>query len=534
MLRSQLGVQGLADRLFDQRFLSNADTLQDPNVFPDMEKAVERIRQALEVGEQVGIIGDYDCDGITATAQLVRLFERHGIQPFVRLPHRVRDGYGVHNEMIAECHMAGVTLLLTVDTGIAAHEEVAEASARGIDVIVTDHHSIPQTLPDAYAILHPELAPQYPAPHPSGAGVVYQLLRGVQGESWDDQATDAALAMIGTIADVVELRGDNRTLVQWGLQCLPTLAKNHPIRMLLEQAKLNATETRSTDIAFRVAPRINASGRMDDPHLALDALLAGGNAVATLQDLNTERQEQTEKCMQAVLQDLGLEAVDGTKHSEGPGHPEPASLLCSASEHYPTGIVGLIAGRLTERFGRPSMIATVDGDVCTASLRSPTAYNITAGLERCKDLLEGFGGHAQAAGCTVKRSNWDALCARLAEDITARTEPDDLLPTLVIDATLDPRDIMLELLEDLERLEPYGQGNREPLFLLQNVQLESLRTVGEDDAHLQCTVGNLKAIGFRMGHALPLCQQPVDLVCRLQIDTWQGWRKPQLIIVNMQ
>jgi single-stranded-DNA-specific exonuclease len=242
-------------------------------------------------------------------------------------------------------------------------------------------------------------------------------------------------------------------------------------------------------------------------------------------ELNAERQRQTEQWFEAATRDVGFDAANLSALPP---------LLASASEEYPHGIIGLIAGRLTEATGRPSIIATFDGEACVASLRSPPAYHITEGLERCADLLDRFGGHARAAGCTLRRDRWPELCERLRADIAARTQTADLQPSLDIDAVLDPRDVSLPLLESLRRLEPHGQGNPEPMFLLQNVRLESSRCVGQDQAHLQTRIGNLKAIGFRLGHMIDQCSEPLDVACRLALDSWQGQLQPQIIIADVR
>ena len=252
-----------------------------------------RVRGAIAAHETIGIFGDYDCDGITATALLVRFFRRHGVEPVVRLPHRVHDGYGLSRSMVEECAARGITLLLTVDTGITAVQEIAAAAELGIDVIVTDHHHVPAEVPQALALIHPALAPDHPLPHPSGVGVALQFVRALDGtDAWKDHQTDLALAAIGTIADLVELRGMNRTLVQQGIAALNTLQEG-PLALLAASVRTHGAPLTSTDIAFRLSPRINAAGRMEDPHIALTALLEGGEALATLERLNAHRQDAT-------------------------------------------------------------------------------------------------------------------------------------------------------------------------------------------------------------------------------------------------
>lgn len=525
-------------RLLLERALAGG-VMPSPQIFPDMPRATERVRSALAAHETIGIFGDYDCDGITATALLVRYFRRHGVEPVVRLPHRVHDGYGLSRAIVEECAARGVTLLLTVDTGITAVEEIAAASALGIDVIITDHHHVPAEVPRALALIHPALAPSHPLPHPSGVGVALQLVRALEGtDEWNDHQTDRALAAIGTIADLVELRGMNRTLVQQGIAALNTL-KEGPLALLTTSVRTHGAPLTSTDIAFRLSPRINAAGRMQDPLIALRALLEGGEALAMLEQLNTHRQDATGSLITRAWELLHLSPQPRAEELSA-----LPSLLAVADTEFPEGLIGLIAGRLTEVTGHPSIVATIRnqatggrdrrGGECTASLRSTRAYHITEGLERIADLLSSFGGHAQAAGCTFPERNLTEVIRRLSKDTAARTKREDLTPTLTTDAVIEAKDISLNFCEQMKHLEPYGQGNPEPLFLLQNVQLEQMRRVGNDGAHLQCRIAGFKTIGWRLGHLIDAAVAPLDVVCKIGIDTWNGNRAPQIVIEDIR
>lgn len=493
-------------------------TLNHPNVFPDCKRAVERIERAIDIGENIALFGDYDCDGITAIAQLIRMFRRRGVEPHVRLPHRVNDGYGFHAGIVEEFTHKQIKLVITADTGITATKEVAALQAQGIDVIITDHHHPQAEIPPAYAILHPLLSGRYALPHPSGAGVALQLIRAIEGGDWEGMATDWALASLGTVADLVELRGDNRTIVHHGLRALNTAPLEGGLRTLVDHIQHEAPLT-STDIAFRIAPRINAAGRMEDPMIALKALLEGGESLLKIEQLNVERQKQT-----AVLVE---EAVD--RFSEG----TPPSFLFLADERYPHGLLGLIAGRLTEYYGKPSLVAAIDGTTCTASLRSPAIYNVTAALERSAKHLERFGGHAQAAGCTFALSEREALHTSLQADVAEYADPMQLVPTVPVDAIVDPETVTVDFCEELLSLEPFGQGNMEPRFLFPALFATNTRAVG-GGAHLQLFAGGMKAIGFGLGHLEGALDERIDVVARVGIDTWQGRNKPQLFIEDIR
>lgn len=511
----------IVERLRRQRAITDddGDGWCDPLRYPDAAKAAKRVLQACAQEEKIGIFGDYDCDGITSTAQMVRLLQRHGTEPIVRLPHRVRDGYGLKISHIEECRAAGITLLLTVDTGIVAHDALALARMQGIDVIVLDHHHS-NVCPDAYAILHPAFATNLPEPYPSAAGVVFSFLHAVEGEDWLDRDTDLVLAMMGTVADVVPLLGANRRLVQEGLVALQRLPTG-PLRTFVESVG-NGLALSSTDVAFRLAPRINAAGRMADPLLALEALLAGGEALEHLSILNTRRQEETERAVTQALREMQERTGD------------LPVFLTVASASYMPGIVGLIAGKLSERFGRPSMAAHIAGETCTASLRAPPGYHVTEALQRVAHLLTNFGGHAQAAGATFPLAHATELFRLLEEDAAERIPTECLVPTLPIDALLPLASLTLAFSTGLQSLQPFGQGNPNPLFLVRNVTLQNPRTCGKTGSHLQAALPGVKVIGFGLGSLLEQARQPVDLVCRIGTDMWNDRATPQVFVQDIR
>lgn len=503
--------------LFAQRGIDphKAPVLHAPDIFPDMQRAVERIKQAISAGEHIGIFGDYDCDGVTAVAQLVRYFERSGVTPWVRLPHRERDGYGLKRHIVHEAVAHNISLLITADTGITAVEEVRMLKEHGIDTIITDHHSAHPELPLAYALIHPVLC-TYPAPHPCGAGVVFKLISALEGGAYEGRTTDSALAMLGTVADLVELRGENRAVVQLGLTALSTLS-DEPLAALRD-ACINAQTITARDVAFRIAPRINAAGRMAEPDIALRALLRGGTDLAALTTLNTERQDITQKLLEEALAQFDERNLP--------------PVLVSVSETYPHGIVGLIAGKLTETFGRPSLVAHCNGETCTASLRSTPAYHVTLGLEKCSDLLQSFGGHAQAAGCTFTLENLPALRARLCEDVRSTVDTGDLAPTMQLDIEVDIHQITPDLCAEISQLEPFGQGNPEPLLLIRNVDLAHMRPCGQEGKHLTGRIGGIKGIGFGLGH-LAEVDGAVDIAATIEMSEWNGVVEPQLVIKDI-
>ncbi len=493
----------------------------DATVFPDAMKAVERVRSAISRDEKIAIFGDYDCDGVTASAQILRALRRHGADPLLRLPHRVHDGYGLRPKHIDEFKAAGITLLITVDTGISAHDALTHAKDAGIDVIILDHHHM-TSVPEAFAILHPALAPDFPPPHPAAAGVAFLFVHAMEGADWKDRDTDLALAMFGTVADLVPMAGFNRRLTQEGLRALRRLPEG-PIKHLVESIGKGKPLT-SIDIAFRIAPRINAAGRMADPMLALTALMEGGGAMKELEGLNVSRQEETVYAIDHALKQL---STDGNTMID----TLPA-FLAVADASYSPGIVGLIAGKLTERFGRPSMAVHIHGDIGTGSLRSTENYNIVEGLTRISGLLTDFGGHAQAAGCSFPIRNLPAIREAIDADIRHSVSSDHLVPHLKIDAAIAARAVTTNLVKNLHQLEPFGQGNAEPLFLIPHASLTNTRRVGSDGKHLQALVEGSKLIGFGLGDWEEYAGISMDLVCRLGIDSWNAKEVPQLFLVD--
>ncbi len=520
-LRASVGsIDQLLARLVQERGLSDGKTgLSSVNLLPDLPRAIDRIWEAVDRHESVTVFGDYDCDGITSAAQMARFFRRHGAEPRVRLPHRLREGYGLKPHHITECADAGTTLLITVDTGISALDEVRLARQRGIDVIIIDHHHLREELPDGALLLHPALSLAYPHPYPAASGLtslVVAALEAARGNiEWEDRQTDRALAALGTVADLVELRGENRTIVEQGLAAFATIGG--PLALLKEAAGLTGVIT-SRDLAFRLAPRINAAGRMESPDIALAALQGDLTALHHLEELNRERQER----VRALWNELQ------------PRIDREAPMLFATSEQYTPGIVGLLAGKLTEAFGRPSFVGSITDGICVASLRSIPGYHVTEGLARYADLLGHFGGHAQAAGASLSADAVPELTTRMCEDVLQYVRVEELIPTLDVDAIVSASQISDALCQGVRSLEPFGQGNPEPRFLLHNISLTEARGVGGNGAHLQARIAGHKLIGFGLGSLLKNTDQPLDVVCRMGFETFRGRTALQLFVDDLR
>lgn len=494
--------------------------LSDPMLFPEMGRAVERIRRAIQDEETVGIFGDYDADGITGVAQLVRYFRRRGGEPVVLLPHRVHDGYGMKRRSVDVLHSKGVKLIITVDTGIVGHQSIEHARSLGIDVIITDHHRPLGGRPPAFAVIHPRVPADFPNQHLSGSGVAFNLVRALETQpTWDGIEEDFVLATIGTIGDVSPLTGENRTLVIHGLKFLQMLPEG-PLKEFASfvQAKENVPLT-AEDIAFRIVPRINASGRIDYPDVALDALLNGGESLKKLHEFNTRRQALT---LEFVT--LAEEFVDTQD-----------LFLVVVHERFTHGTVGLVAGKLAQKYGRPALAACCLGGMATASIRSIPQCDVTAilGCDLLRPLLHSFGGHMQAAGCSFAVENLDELRRRLNQAMTERGfSLAELQPTVAIDTEISTQHLSLTFAKSLQRLEPFGQSNDHPLFLLKDVELTAVRCVGSDGKHLQARILGTKVIGFGLGGLAEELEtsEKVDVVFSLSCNQWNGREDCQVVL----
>jgi single-stranded-DNA-specific exonuclease len=516
-------MQDIVATLRAERGLSFDPTskLSDPFLFPEMKKAVERITKAIHTKETVAIFGDYDADGITAAAQMTRFFRRHKVEPVVHLPDRVKEGYGMKKASIDGLKAKGVSLIITVDTGIAAHAEIAHATGLGMDVIITDHHRVQGGRPDAFAVIHPQIPAEFPNQHLSGSAVAFMLIRALENlQPWPGIDIDISLATIGTIADVMPLTGENRTLVIHGLRFMSSLAPS-PLKDLIDSVKNGASLT-AGDVAFRIAPRLNAAGRMSHPDIALQALLVGGEYLEELHRLNGDRRTFVD------LLDEGN--ADAISHQDG--------FILVQSPDITPGTAGLLASRLTERYGKPSLVAAVLGENAVASIRSPAGIDVMECLEDAdvRSLLLTFGGHAQAAGCTFKAADGTKLKDALNRALEKRgILASDLLPSLHIDAEISESQMNMRVAKDLLSLAPFGAGNTEPLFQLSKQKLSDLRTVGAEGAHVQFRIGQIRGIGFRFGKFLDeLSTSELDLACRIGINEWNGRESLQIVVEDMR
>ena len=517
-------------------FLTQETTLTySPFLMQDMDKAVERIAQAIAAGEKIAIFGDYDVDGITATCILVDYLKGRGADVVHYIPRRIEDGYGLSCDAIEGLRKGGATLLVTVDCGITGVEEVAFARSIGMDVVVTDHHECKETLPVAAAVVDPRRTDcEYPFKHLAGCGVALKLVLALGGPDREEALFSryCTLAAVGTVADVMQMTGENRTIVSRGLA---TLDRSDFIGLhaLLKEAGLAGREISSVQIGFVLAPRINAAGRMGAADMAADLLLCQDPVQAeelakALCALNRERQ--------SVEQTIYSQAEEMIEQMP----EEDRRALVLASETWHQGVVGIVASRLSEKYSRPSFMIHLNGGVGKGSCRSWGGFNLFAALESCSDLLLGFGGHELAAGFTIDAANIPAFRARMnqyAAEYWVGKAPES---TLEIDVELhQPGRVTLQEVEALAALEPYGSGNARPLFCLMGATLLRMQNVGQN-RHLKLRLGKGSAqfdgIFFSTNTAACGCQEGdrVDAAFYLQVNEFRGSRTVQLQMVDIR
>ena len=507
----------------------SAEDLHEPAHLRDIEPAVERIRRAIADGEAILVHGDYDVDGITSTFLMVSVLRSLGGRVAWRIPHRTRDGYGLSVDAMEETRRRGCSLVVTVDCGITAHAAVAHGRTLGIDTIVTDHHEPPAVLPDAVAVIDPlREGCAYPFKSLAGVGVTFKvaeaLLRGRGGLERAAEFLD--VVALGTIADVVPLKGENRILARLGLERLNRDARMG-LRALIDVAGLSGRPITSGQVAFVLAPRINAAGRMGNAEQGLRLLFARESSEA--RDLAASLEEDNQRRRRFDEEALN-EAAQRVEHELG--WPQCASIVLW-SEQWHAGVIGIVASRLVERFQRPVVLVALDGERGRGSGRSVPGLDLNALLGRCDDLLEAWGGHAFAAGLTVRRDRLPEFRDRIEALVRERLAPADCVPRLEIDCDTRLSECDLTLVEWLERLSPHGLDNAEPLFRAEGVAVDGVTAVGQGK-HLRMTVrdasGAAEAIGFGLGDRARevAVARRCDLAFVPTRNTWMGDTRVQL------
>jgi single-stranded-DNA-specific exonuclease len=514
-------------------------TLADPFLLAGMDRAVDRLGQALAGGERIAIWGDYDVDGLTSTALLDQVLRGIGCAPpHLHIPHRVREGYGLKQDGISRLAATGMTLLVAVDCGVSDRAAIAHATALGIDTIVLDHHQLPPLLPDAVAVVNPHRPDSaYPFRDLAAVGVAFTLARaldkagfalgGVWGENELDLLDLLDLVALGTVADVVPLAEENRALVAWGLNALRHTTR--PGLVALSQvAALTPERLTAWEIGHALGPRLNAAGRVAGPEPALQLLRSTSpeEALPLAQELDRLNRERQRELARIVEEAIARVEADGPLDDTRP-------ILQLDGHGWTAGVVGLVAGRLTERYSRPTIVLERGEAFSKGSARSIDGFNLVEALAACADLLDHYGGHAKAAGLTVANENLEGLRVRLLEIATARLSADHLRPSLALDLELAAGDLTYATAEAIGTLEPFGHGNPEPLLLVRAVRPRWVKT-SYDGKHLFFTLptngpqgrSGVRCVAFSQGvrkdELLATPGGQVDLAGALRREWWQG------------
>jgi single-stranded-DNA-specific exonuclease len=505
--------------------------LHSPSLLKDIDKAVGRIKKAMDKKEMVLVYGDYDVDGITATALLVMSFSKMGLKVHTYIPNRLKEGYGISKESIKFMKEKKISLVITVDCGISSIEEVGLLNELGIDVIITDHHYLLNgRLPDALAIINPFRGDcSYPFKLLSGVGVAFKLIEAVYGR-FPEEHMD--LVCLGTIADVVPLIGENRILAKCGLVFLNTTS-NIGIRSLIEASGLSNKEINEMHVGFMLGPRINSTGRLSNPNTSLELLLTPSKEEALrLSDaLNTEnrtRQKIVEKILKEAL--LKIEKEVNFKYHK-------VLVLDGADWH--AGVIGIVASRIAERFFRPTIIISSEKDICKGSGRSVGNFHLVEALSECEGLLNEYGGHKRAAGFSILKKNIEPFRNRINEIAEGLLDIDELTPRLDIDMDIGLGEFTPEFIEDLKDLAPYGGENPAPLFLTKKLFLKTdIQRFGRDNIKMWVSDGTytFEAIGFGISESLPslIKNDIVDLVYAPAAHSAKGEKTLQFIIKDLR
>lgn len=542
IVASLLVARGYGDQESAKSFLEpSLAQLHDPSLMLGMSQAVERLLYAIDNQQPVLIYGDYDVDGTTGTAVLLRALNMLGAKTGFHVPHRFTEGYGIRQEALEKAAADGYKLVVSVDCGITAHEPLHWARDNGLDIIITDHHlpDADEGAPPAHAVLNPnQRGCNYPDKNLAGVGVAFKLIHALFRARGREASAPGFLKMvaIGTVADVAKLIGENRAIVALGLADLPR-ARNHGLRALIEIAGCGDDgEMTAYDLGFRIGPRINAAGRMDAARAVVELFGAkeADEARRLAEHLDTRNRERMDAQREIFNRAVAEFESSGTDLS-----------LCYAAviagDGWHRGVIGLAASKIAERLNRPCVVISLEGDVGHGSARSIAAYHLFDGLTSCRDLLDKFGGHSHAAGLSIKRDRIDEFRRRLNEHAASCLTENDLIPALEIDAEVKPKQLVFQLLQDLRALEPFGAGNPRPVFMTRGWRVMSepqiikeqhlkLRVAGEDNRPFEAMWWR----GVEEVEATPQMNQRIDLAYEFEANRWQGDIRLQLNVKDMR
>ncbi|MBQ6935350.1 MAG: single-stranded-DNA-specific exonuclease RecJ [Clostridia bacterium] len=529
-----LVARGLTDEFLVESFLYDTDII-DPFLLPDMEKACERIKSAIESGEKITVFGDYDADGVTSTALLYSYLSENSANVDYYIPDRAGEGYGMNIEAIESLKERGTSLIITVDNGISAVEEIEKAKELSIDVVVTDHHQAGEVLPDAVAVVDPHRKDcDIEFREWAGVGVAFKLVSALAGgDAYDLLEEYGDILAIGTIADIVSLKGENRILVRSGLSVLNdayhsgTLRKG--LKALIDESGTNKNMT-SMSAAFRIAPRINAAGRMGSANRAIKLLLTDDMEEATLLANEIGQANSERQSTEGGITEFAEKYIEE--------HPEIkfSRVIVVDGENWHQGVIGIVASRLCEKYGKPCIVISKSGDIAKGSGRSVNGFSLYDALSYCKDILVQYGGHKLAAGLTVETKKIDEF-RTLINEYAKNSE--EVLPVLELDCKLNPASISLDLLSSISVLEPFGAENPQPIFGLFGMKITGIQPVG-GNKHIRLTVNkngvSLPVMLFSVvPEDFPFCvSDVVDLAIRLSQNEYMGEIKVSIQVKDIK
>lgn len=506
--------------------------LHDPFLLPDMKKAVERLNLALQKKEKIGIFADYDADGIPGAALLNDIFTKLNLETIVYIPSR-KEGYGLNKNGIDYLLSEKVNLIITVDLGTRDFEEAEYLKTKKIDLIITDHHEPDKQLPDAYAIINPKIAASiYPFKELSGGGVAFKLAQALAKETQKISGNDLKwlmdLVSITTICDMVPLIGENRVFTKFGLIVLPK-TKRIGLNKLYEVAAIDKTKINSYTIGFQIGPCLNAPGRLDHTTQSYELLVSQNSSEAKalaqkIDQINFTRQAKLEEILQDAEEKINKNKLYNKK------------IICLRNAAWPSGLIGLVAGKIMEKYHRPSIIFEKGEIYSKGSARSTDQFNIISALDSVQDLLVNFGGHAKAAGLTIENTKFDDFCQRIQKLADEKINQDDLTPKIIIDAELKTKEINLKTYKEIEKLEPFGLANPRPVFCLKNIRINEIKLVGSEGKHLKFKIEGIDAIAFSFGWLIERLGKNnlVDIAFTMDNNVWRGFEKIQLKIIDLK
>lgn len=531
-----LASRGISEIEDAKKFLySTVRDLYDPFLLEGMEKSVARIKHAMEIGEQIVIYGDYDVDGITSISILLKYFNHIQYPVQFYIPNRLEEGYGVNEDAVMRIAEEGTDLLVTVDCGITSVHEAQVAKSVGLDLIITDHHECQSELPDCYAIINPKQETcHYPYDMLAGVGIAFKLVQGLMGEefyNFVDEIID--IAALGTVADVAPVADENRIITKFGLEKL-NATSNLGLKALIEVAGVEGKDLNTGHIGFTLAPRINAAGRIGTPHLGVELLTTNDSvrARALAEELNTlnEKRQAIEKEILEEAQNYIDTHVDLDKEL----------VIVVRGYEWHTGIIGIVASRIAEKYYRPTVILNIEEGVAKGSARSVGHFSIFDAMSSCKDLFTKFGGHEQAAGVSLPEENVDAFVERVNVFAKKILTERDLIPVLKVDGHILGRDVSYKLIDELELLEPFGLSNPKPQFVIEDLQVDKVMMIGKEKNHLKMIVHDQNRVfdslcfGCEDKYSFVQSRDTVNMVAGLDRNSFRGVETIQLMIKDMR